>query len=736
MKQPYLPLKFVNAFINGVIYHESFKYLTPALATLALVGCGDEPLTNNDSGGGTNPPPTPPPAGESLYIVHSNETVNATFDDWSNWGSGSQAETVSHGTYREIINITGGEGWGDIASSLAWGYLDQSTFDSSAYTHANFKVKSSSATTVEVSITSTTYGDDKQTYQLSTVGKPLADGWVQMQVPITTNSATTYFGLTFAGANAVSLADVYLSEEAGTTPPPLPDQDSFVLYDATSGFTNTDIAFSDDTIQEWSTGTVFNADDNFENKKAFSIQKGSKTPEEGNWGAVLVLQGGYERDLSEFNYIDVKVATKGGFDRYALSIASDGITKELQLPVDDQINDKWQTIRLPLSNFGLEMSKVNTVAIMGVGGQVGVSTFYVTDFQFVKTQAPEKDVDIAKDFVIIDATRDPSFGEANYGEWSTGSVFESNDSYLGKATWSITRGAKTPEEGNWGTVLALTHPDGDANTLADLSNHTNLSLQVAAVGKFDRYEVFLSANVNGKKAEFKIPFSLEDPEQWSTIDIDLTAFGLNLSHINQIAVVGVFSPDTTGQVLYLTDFHAYDSQTHPSRDHNDYGDRFLMISSTGEASDLLYDDSNFINVGNASFNDWSTGSGFDLEASYLGNQAWEITKGNGWGAVVAFTGDHYGAIMPFDFDMKLYKNFSFKLASIDTLNEFKIAFNTAKGASYEFVLTPQPNSDWTTYSFDMSAMPIDVQDIMQVAIFGANGVAGDKFYVTDMKFEK
>ncbi|MGR5469797.1 hypothetical protein ACPV51_21485, partial [Vibrio astriarenae] len=63
-------------------------------------------------------------------------------------------------------------------------------------------------------------------------------------------------------------------------------------------------------------------------------------------------------------------------------------------------------------------------------------------------------------------------------------------------------------------------------------------------------------------------------------------------------------------------------------------------------------------------------------------------------------------------------------------------FNTAKGASYEFVLTPQPNSDWTTYSFDMSAMPIDVQDIMQVAIFGANGVAGDKFYVTDMKFEK
>ncbi|MGR5300308.1 hypothetical protein [Vibrio alfacsensis] len=710
------------------------KYLTPALATLALVGCGDELRTNNDiDGNNPTPPPTPPPVGESLYIIHTTETANATFDDWSNWGSGSTFELVTDPNYREVISMQPGSNWGDFTSNIAWGYLSGSTFDTTPYTHANFKVKSDSATTVEVAVTSES-GDFKQTVSLTT-GTQLADGWVQMQVPLTTATDSTYFALTFVEAQSVKLADIFLSDEGGTTAPkPEPNQDEFVVI--TSGSGVSDIVFAEDTVQDWSTSTQFNGEASYLNKKAWSIQSGPNSPEQGNWGAVLVFKGGVEKDLSEFNYLDVNVATEGGFDKYAITLASNGISKELQLPVDDAITTKWQKVRVKLSDYALEMSKVDSIAIMGIGGTPGVSTFYVSDLSFVKTQAPEKDADIAKDFVIIDATRAPSFGEANYGEWSTSSVFEGNDSYLDKATWSITRGTKTPEEGNWGTVLALTHPDGDANTLADLSNHTNLSLQVAAVGKFDSYEVFLSANVNGKNADFKIPFSLEDPEQWTTIDIDLTAFGLNLSHINQIAVVGVFSPDTTGQVLYLTDFHAYDSQTHPSRDHSDYGDRFLMISSTGEASDLLYDDSNIINVGNASFNDWSTGSGFDLEASYLGNQAWEITKGNGWGAVIAFTGDHYGAIMPFDFDMKLYKNFSFKLASVDTLNDFKIAFNTAKGASYEFVLTPQPNSDWTTYSFDMSAMPIDVQDIMQVAIFGANGVAGDKFYVTDMKFEK
>lgn len=715
-----------------------FKYLTPALATLALVGCGDEPLTNNDGGGGTNPPPIPPPAGESLYIVHSNETVNATFDDWSNWGSGSQSETVSHGTYREIINITGGEGWGDMASSLAWGYLDQSTFDSSAYTHANFKVKSASASTVEVAITSTTYGDDKQTYQLSTVGKPLADGWVQMQVPIATNSATTYFGLTFAGASAVSLADVYLSEEEGTTPPPQPDQDSFVLYDATSGFTNTDIVFSDDTIQEWSTGTVFDADDTFASKKAFRIEKGSNTPEEGNWGAVLVLQGGYERNLSEFNYVDVKVATKGGFDKYALNIASNGVGKEIQLPVDDKINDKWQTIRLPLSDFGLEMSKVNTVAIMGVGGQAG-DAFYITDLQFVKTQAPEKDTDKARDFVILDGTKAPSFAfEAGYGEWSTSSILDGKATYDNVPTWSITRGPNSPEAGNWGAVIALTHKDSVENNLVDLSNHTNLSLQVAAEGEFDKFEVFLSTYVDGNKAELKIPFALENPQAWTTIDIDLAAFGLNLAHINQIAVMGAFKPETANQVLYVTDFHAYDSQTDMARAKKDYGNEFVFISSTGQA-DFSPDNSNFLNTGNATVNEWSTGTKIDGEASYQEHNAWKLTQpaaGSGWGAVIAFTGDDYGTLKPFDVDTNSLSKLTFKLATEGNLKEFKLALATTRGPSWEVLLDPQPTAQWQTYTIDLAKAPFDVTQLMQVAVYASNNGDGvDRtFYITDLKF--
>ena len=85
----------------------------------------------------------------------------------------------------------------------------------------------------------------------------------------------------------------------------------------------------------------------------------------------------------------------------AVTIEANGVSKELLLPVDDSINDQWQSIRLDLSKFSLETSNVSSIAIMGVGGTPGVSTFYVTDYKFVKTQEPEVDDTLESPFIIL-----------------------------------------------------------------------------------------------------------------------------------------------------------------------------------------------------------------------------------------------------------------------------------------------------------------------------------------------
>ncbi|MCX2760002.1 hypothetical protein OQJ65_16845 [Vibrio sp. Sgm 22] len=699
-----------------------YQYVAPTLAALALAGCGDDPLTDV-----TSPPIDPPPpvvVGESIYILHATEEINHTFEFWDTWGSGSTFATAQNSQYGEILVMQPGSNWGAPTSNIAWGVSEGNEIDATHITHANFKVRTTTANTVEVGIV-TLQAEYKDNYAISS-GTALSDGWVQMQVPVTPNAETSWFSLTFENAGQVELADVYLSEEVVVEPA----TDEFVLI--SSGSEVSDITFGDDTVQEWSTGTVFSGDSNYLGQNAWSITSGPKSPEEGNWGAVLVFNGGIEQDLSRFTYLDVEVATLGGFEKYAVTLEANGVSKELLLPVDDRINDQWQSVRLDLSNFSLETSNVSSIAIMGVGGTPGVSTFYVTDYKFVKTQEPTVDDNLESPFIILHSTSETGLQDVAYGEWSTGTVISSG-SFDGLSTWIL------EENGSWGAVLAMTNQNNTETApvnLVSLENYTNLKLKVAAEGAFDRFEVFLDTNVDGKATSSVIPFGLNDATQWNEIDIDLNAFGLALSDINQIAVYGVYTPETTGQTLYVTDFIAYDTGIHPTRDRNDYGDAFVMISPTSLDSDLTYDDSAFLNVGNAAFNEWSTGTDFNLESTYLGSNAWEMTKGDSWGAVVAFTGDVYGEILPFDFDMNQYKNLSFKLASVGALSDFKIAFNTTKGASYETLLTPTVGSDWKTYSFDMTKLPIDVNEVMQVAIFGSNGASGDKFYLTDMQFSK
>ena len=153
-----------------------YQYLTPTLAALALVGCGDDPLTDV-----ATPPVDPQPpveVGESIYILHATEELNHTFEYWDTWGSGSSFATAQDSQYGEILVMQPGSNWGVPTSNIAWGASEGNEIDASYITHANFKVRTTTADSVEVAIV-TLAAEYKDTYQLSS-GTALSDGWVQM----------------------------------------------------------------------------------------------------------------------------------------------------------------------------------------------------------------------------------------------------------------------------------------------------------------------------------------------------------------------------------------------------------------------------------------------------------------------------------------------------------------------------------------------------------------------------
>jgi hypothetical protein len=93
----------------------------------------------------------------------------------------------------------------------------------------------------------------------------------------------------------------------------------------------------------------------------------------------------------------------------------------------------------------------------------------------VATVEKEKGGEI-EDFVLISPNRpesDIEFTDETIGEWSTGSQAQSDVAYKGLNAWEITSGEITPEEGNWGTVLAFQN-----GFSGDFSLFTHLKLNI------------------------------------------------------------------------------------------------------------------------------------------------------------------------------------------------------------------------------------------------------------------
>ncbi|MCG6201090.1 hypothetical protein [Psychromonas antarctica] len=517
--------------------------------------------------------------------------------------------------------------------------------------------------------------------------------------------------------------------------------DEFVLI-SSSGATS-DIDFSSgNTVGEWDTGSQI-SETTYDGLNAWTVTSAIKTAEQGNWGTVLVFQDGIVGDFSLFNTIKLKFATSGGYSQYKVAISANGMSKEVVLPVNDAIST-WQEQSINLADFALNLSQIDYIAVMGVGGTPSVSKIYITDLQLEKESAIAIDTDTESDFVfkssdaevtsslVVDDDNNSAVGNVIFGEWDTGTALAST-TYHDLASWQLSAVA------GWGAVLALQGDISDGlnidNYDVDFSNYTNIKFKIASEGDFERYSLALASKTGTYEVTQEVGFTLLDQAEWNTIDINLDRYGVDLSKVSQIALFGVYKDGTpASQKIYITDFVAYDSGVINTVVKDSSDDKFVFISSSDEQVDIIVDDNNFVHDGNITINDWSTGTSFAADVVYDGLSAMELTKGAGWGAVLAMMGDIYGGVLTYDLDLTKYNTVNFKIAAAGNFTGYEIDFVTAAGAELKLPLTV--NSNWTDVSFNLADLPLNLTKISQIAIYGIGGAAGDNIYITDFNITK
>jgi hypothetical protein len=345
-------------------------------------------------------------------------------------------------------------------------------------------------------------------------------------------------------------------------------EDDFVFISSDPAVTS-DLIVDDDNssdvgnviLGEWSTGTIIS-------ETTYDGLDGFELSANGSWGAVLALQGdisdgsnidNYDVDFSKYTNIKMKVASEGGFERYAMSIVSniDGneVAQEVGFSLASQ--SQWNEIDIDLGMYGIDLSNVSQIALFGVyQGGSAAQNIYITDLIAYDTGkiTPTKDSSDDK-FVFFSSTGETSDmvfdgddyahdGNMTINDWSTGTSFAADVIYSGLSSFELTRGA-----GSWGAVLALMGDiNGDVQEYDfDVAAYSTLNLKIAVQGAFSEYT--LDFLVDG--AEFKVPLSVNS--SWTSVSINLADIPINFSKLTQIAIFGVGGG--AGNKIYLTDLN-------------------------------------------------------------------------------------------------------------------------------------------------------------------------------------
>ena len=154
--------------------------------------------------------------GAYIYATSATVTIPSLID---NWGSGTTIVSDHSGdaTYNPCIKLTSGTAWGDV-SALAFTEMEAGIL--SNYSTLEFKIKTTNYTTIRVKVP-----ENEITFNIAD-GTPLANGWVQMSLPLSkwSNQVATanQFAILEFGAGTILITDVMLSGEGGGVTPPGP----------------------------------------------------------------------------------------------------------------------------------------------------------------------------------------------------------------------------------------------------------------------------------------------------------------------------------------------------------------------------------------------------------------------------------------------------------------------------------------------------------------------------------
>ena len=151
--------------------------------------------------------------GDYLYATSETVTIPSTFADWGT-GTTIVSDYSGDATYNPSIQLLSGTGWGDV-SAVAFTEMEIGIL--SNYSTLEFKIKTSDYTTIKVKVP-----EVEKTFPID--GTPLADGWIQMSIPLSEFGGAVDAAVEFAifefGVGTMLITDVMLSGDGGGTPPP------------------------------------------------------------------------------------------------------------------------------------------------------------------------------------------------------------------------------------------------------------------------------------------------------------------------------------------------------------------------------------------------------------------------------------------------------------------------------------------------------------------------------------
>jgi beta-glucanase (GH16 family) len=677
---------------------------------------------------------------ESVTLISSGNINMSEETKLDTWSTGTEINTDGDYEGKKCVELTSNGSWGTVLA-IQGGFTDD-------YSEFN-----------KINVTIATTGGGYSAFKVSIVPQENTRSAKEFVLPVDTSitvwqevSANIY-GLQFIkdiaifglggnkGESKIYIADVNLEKGSSEV-----DQ-KFVII-SSEDVVSSDVEFLTDTVGEWGTGTGFNGESFHKGKNCWELKSSEKTPEEGNWGTVLVFQNGINGDFSQYSKIKVNIATTGEYSAYKLSLSACGVGKEVVLPIDNQVAE-WQAVSIDIIDIPLNLKSIDFIAVLGVGGTPGTSKFYITDFEIVK----DKEVTLAEiddDYIlkssdpninsnlIVDGDNNSDTGNIIFGEWGTQTKLD-DATFSGLDCWKLTAVA------GWGAVLALQGDISDGTNIdnydVDLSKYTNIKFKIASEGAFEKYELFIESKIGENSASQKVKFDLKEQSSWNEIDIDLDIYGVDLSNVNQIALYGGYPGGTAGiagQKIYITDFMIHDTGIVGSHEKPSSDDKFVFISSTGEEVDIRVGSNNYVHDGNMTIGFWDQKTLLE-DSVYSGYNCWQLTKNavndNGlptWGAVLALMGDMYGDVMTYDLDLTEYSSLNIKMAAEGAFTKYWIKFIGGAEFGKEFSLT----ADWKDFSINLNEIPLNLLKLQQIVIYGEGGNAGDKLYITDLNISK